>query len=247
MMARILAKLLAALASLLPLAQLEMMLQRLIEKRSGSLPPDEALRFLFRLDAALYALQGPLAVAYNGGVHTKHRHTAYHDFFVDRIKKGERVLDIGCGIGAVAYDLAQRAGAIVDGVDLNESSIAEAKRRFSHPNLRFSVQDALKLEVKQPYDVVLLSNVLEHLNGRPEFLKRVQQQTGAKRLFVRVPLFERDWRVPLKKELSVEWRLDLDHKTEYTLDSFAQDVKDAGLQIKHLEVRWGEIWSELGA
>ncbi len=247
MIARLFAKLLAGLGSLLPLAQLELMLQRLIEKRSASLPANEALRFLFRLDAALYALQGPLAVAYNGGVHTKHRHTAYHDFFVDRTKTGERVLDIGCGIGAVAYDLAERGGAIVDGIDLNEASIAEAKRRFVHPNLHFAVQDALKLDIKQAYDVVLLSNVLEHLNGRPEFLKRVQQLTGAKRLFVRVPLFERDWRVPLKKELGVEWRLDLDHKTEYTLDSFARDVEDGGLKIKHLEVRWGEIWSELQA
>jgi len=245
MMARLFAKLLARLADLLPLRQYELLLQKLIEKRSANVPPDEALRFLFRLDAALYALQGPLAVAYNGGVHTKHRHTAYHDFFVDRIKKGERVLDLGCGIGAVAYDLAQRAGAIVDGVDLNKASIAEAKRRFVHPNLHFTVQDALKLDVKQTYDVVLLSNVLEHLNSRPEFLKRVQQLTSAKRLFVRVPLFERDWRVPLKKELGVEWRLDLDHKTEYTLDSFAEDVENAELKIKHLEVRWGEIWSEL--
>jgi hypothetical protein len=101
--------------------------------------------------------------------------------------------------------------------------------------------------VKKSYDVVVLSNVLEHLHGRPEFLKKVQKLTQAKRFFIRVPLFERDWRVPLKKELGVEWRLDPDHKTEYTLYSFANDVKDAGLQIEHLEVRWGEIWSELQA
>jgi SAM-dependent methyltransferase len=246
MIARLFAKLLARLGDFLPLPQLELMLERAIEKRSANLSPDEALRFLFRLDAALYSLQGPLAVAYNGGVHTKHRHTAYHDFFVNRIKKGERVLDVGCGIGVVAYDLA-RAGAIVDGVDLNESSIAEAKRRFTHHNLHFAVQDALKLEVKKAYDIVLLSNVLEHLHGRPKFLKEVRKLTGAKRFFIRVPLFERDWRVPLKKELGVEWRLDPDHKTEYTLDSFAEDAKSSGLDVTHLEVRWGEIWAELRA
>ncbi len=247
MIARVFAKLLAALGGLLPLAQLELMLERVIAKRSVNLPPDEALRFLFRLDVALYSLQGPLAVAYNGGVHTKHRHTAYHDFFVSRIRKGERVLDIGCGIGAVAYDLATRAGAIVDGIDLSEISIAEAKRRFTHSNLHFAVQDALKLDAKKVYDVILLSNVLEHLHGRPEFLREVQKLTRAKRLYIRVPLFERDWRVPLKKELGVEWRLDPDHKTEYTLDSFAEDAKSAGLEVTHLEVRWGEIWSELKA
>lgn len=226
---------------------LERLVQKLIERWTAKAQPDEALRFLFRLDALLYSIQGPLAVKYGGGVHTKHRHTGYHDFFVERIAPGERILDIGCGLGAVAFDLATRAGAVVDGVDLSVGNIAEAKRRFSHPNLNFYVQDALTIESKKEYDVVLLSNVLEHLHERPSVLRKLQKLTGAKRLFVRVPTFERDWRVPLKKELGVEWRLDLDHKTEYTLDEFYKDVAEAGLAVKHLEVRWGEIWSELAA
>lgn len=245
MISKVISKIIVLLSAFLPSEKQEKVLEKLIQKGIARLSPAEALRFLFRLDAALYSLQGPLAVAYGGGVHTKHRHTSYHDFFVERIKKGERVLDIGCGLGAVANDLAERSGAIVDGIDLSEVNIAEAKRRFVHANLRFFVQDALTLEPKEKYDVVLLSNVLEHLNGRPEFLKRIQKLSGAKRLFVRVPLFERDWRVPLKKELGVEWRLDPDHKTEYTLESFSDDIHEAGLSVKHLEVRWGEIWSEL--
>jgi trans-aconitate methyltransferase len=154
------------------------------------------------------------------------------------------VLDVGCGLGAVAFDLAT-AGAIVDGIDLNPDNIAEAKKRFTHPNLRFSVQDAMTVEPERDYDVVMLSNVLEHLHGRPEILRKLQKLSGAKRLLVRVPTFERDWRVPLKKELGVEWRLDLDHKTEYTVEEFLKDVSAAGLSIAHLDVRWGEIWSEL--
>ena len=66
-----------------------------------------------------------------------------------------------------------------------------------------------------------------------------------KRFLIRVPLFERDWRVPLKKELGVEWRLDLDHKTEYTLESFAEEMRQANLKITYQEVRWSEIWAEV--
>ena len=33
------------------------------------------------------------------------------------------------------------------------------------------------------------------------------------------------------------------HETEYTLETFAEEMKEAGLSIQHLEVRWGEIWS----
>lgn len=242
---RTFAKGLAWLAGLLPLPAFELMLTRVIDHRSQKLPADEALRFLFRLDAELYALQGPLARVYGGGVHTKHRHTAYHDFFVERIKANERVLDIGCGYGAVAYDIALHTGATVHGVDLNEGSIAEARRRFQLPNLSFAVEDALILEPEKPFDTIVLSNVLEHIVERPEFLHRAMEKTGAKRIFIRVPLFERDWRVPLKKELGVEWRLDLDHKTEFTLEQFAEETAAAGLKLVHQEVHWGEVWAEL--
>lgn len=195
---RIIAKGLAWITNLLPQAPLEMALNRMIAKRSQQLAPDEALRFLFRLDAELYALQGPLAGQYGGGLHTKHKHTGYHDFFVARIKASERVLDIGCGIGAVAADIAQRTGATVHGVDLNADSIAEAQRRYNLPNLSFAVQDALQLEAEAAYDTILL-NVLEHIVERSGFLRRAMQVTKAKRIFIRVPLFERDWRVPLKR------------------------------------------------
>ena len=89
--------------------------------------------------------------------------------------------------------------------------------------------------------------MLEHLPRRPEFLSKLKQLPGIERLLVRVPLFERDWRVPLKQELGIEWRLDPTHETEYTLESFAEEVREAGLQVGHLEVRWGEIWCELQA
>ncbi|MCW5875598.1 MAG: hypothetical protein KIS85_01830, partial [Anaerolineales bacterium] len=61
------------------------------------------------------------------------------------------------------------------------------------------------------------------------------------------PSFERDWRVAYKRELGVEWRLDEDHKTEYTIEQFHQELAEAGLEIVHLESCWGEIWAEARA
>ncbi|HEB77109.1 MAG TPA: class I SAM-dependent methyltransferase [Methylothermaceae bacterium] len=210
----------------------------------NALPPEEALRFLFRLDARLYSLQGGQAIAYDGGIHTKHRHMRYHDFFVDRVRLGERVLDIGCGIGAVAYDVAEKADAHVVGIDLNPDNIAQARQRHAHPRVEYRVGDALQALPDGPFHVVILSNVLEHLPERPAFLRRVQEAAHPARFLIRVPLFERDWRVPLKKELGVEWRLDSTHEIEYTLESFAEEMTVAGLRITHQEVRWGEIWAE---
>jgi SAM-dependent methyltransferase len=208
------------------------------------LPPKQTLRFLFRLDRWLYFLQGQMAGRYGGGLHTKHRHTRYHDFFVDHVQPGERVLDLGCGIGAVAYEVAERAEARVTGIDINADSIATARERFAHPHAEYKVADTLEFLPQGHFDVVILSNVLEHLPDRPAFLRRVREATGATRFLIRAPLHERDWRVPLKKELGVEWRLDPTHEIEYTVESFAEEMAAADLEVTYLEVRWGEIWSE---
>ncbi|MDO9128246.1 MAG: class I SAM-dependent methyltransferase [Anaerolineales bacterium] len=218
---------------------------KLITRRTSGKPAAGALKLLFSLDALLYQVQGQMAVAYDGGIHTKHRHMKYHDFFTNRINKDDRVIDIGSGIGAVAYDVAEKSGAQVLGIDFNESSIKTARERYKHPHLEFRVGDAFEALPEEKFSVVILSNVLEHLPGRPAFLRRLQETLQPKRMLIRVPLFERDWRVPLKKELGVEWRLDDTHETEYTLESFADEMRAAGLTTHHLEVRWGEIWAEV--
>lgn len=207
--------------------------------------PEESLRFLLDLDARLYTLQGQTSVAYGDGIHSKHRHIRYHDFFIDRIRKGETVLDIGCGNGAVAYDVAKRAGARVTAIDMCNVSIRTARDRHAHPDVTYMHGDALSDLPAARFDVVLMSNVLEHIESRVEFLRRVAKSVGPKRWLIRVPLFERDWRVPLKKELGLEWRLDATHFTEYTQESFDEEVAAAGLAITHVEYRWGEIWAEL--
>lgn len=242
---RLLKQILLTVLDLLPTPQLEAFIHHLVARRVAALPADEALRFLFRLDTALYHLQGQKATEYDGGIHTKHRHTGYHDFFVGRIRLGERVLDIGCGIGAVAYDVAEKAGAYVVGIDLNPENIAQAHQRYTHQRLKYCVGDALKNVPNGPFDVIILSNVLEHLPERTAFLRRVQEIARPSRFLIRVPLFERDWRVPLKRELGVEWRLDSTHETEYTLESFAEEMAAAGMKITHQEVRWSEIWAEM--
>lgn len=228
-----------------PTPQLEADIIGFIKTRARDLPPDEGLRFLFRLDNRLYELQGEMATRYGDGEHTKHRHLRYHDFFVGRIQRGETVLDVGCGMGAVAFDVADRAGAIVTGMDIDANSIAKAHARYAHPNITYLVGDALKAVPENPVNVVILSNVLEHLPDRANFLRRLQNTVNPQKMLIRVPLFERDWRVPLKKELGVEWRLDDTHETEYTLESFRAEMAEAHLNIVHLEVHWGEIWSEI--
>ncbi|MBF0627598.1 MAG: class I SAM-dependent methyltransferase [Magnetococcales bacterium] len=227
--------------------QLVDVLRRLAAARADSLPSGaEALRFLLQLDGRLYALQGRQAVRHGQGLHVKHRLMNYHDFFVARLIPGERVLDVGCGNGALTCDMGARGGCQVLGVELEAAKIADARRDHAHPNVVYQVGDATALTDGQgAFDVVTLSNVLEHLQDRPAFLRRLVQQATPSRLLIRVPLFDREWRVPLKRELGVEWRLDPTHETEYTQESFLAEMNEAGLTPTHLEIRWGEIWAEV--
>ena len=219
--------------------------RRMVKTRAASLPPDEALRFLFSVDDGVRACEEETAIRYGEGVHTKHRHMRYHEFFTQRSGRNEKVLDVGCGHGAVAVDIAKSCEADVVGIDLNAQSIRMARERHVHPRVRYIHGEALAALPEETFDVVVLSNVLEHLPGRPAFLRRLLAVSKAARLLVRVPLFERDWMVPLRKEVGVEWRLDLTHETEYTQESFLAEMKDAGLTVAHRETRWGEIWAEV--
>ncbi|MEW6386841.1 MAG: class I SAM-dependent methyltransferase [Thermodesulfobacteriota bacterium] len=207
--------------------------------------PARALQALLTADQELNRFIDQEAVRYGQGVHAKHRLTKYHDFFVRRIGPGEKVLDVGCGNGLVAYAVAEGAGAWVVAMDLDPDHLAQARGRFSHPRITYLWGDALTELPEGGFDVVILSNVLEHLPARPRFLQKLQAAARPSRLLIRVPLFEREWRVPLRRELGLEWRSDNTHETEYTLESFAQEMAAAGLKVDHLEVRWGEIWAEV--
>ena len=201
------------------------------------------LRLLLRLDNVLYHYVSVVAVRHGGGLHPKHRLTAYHDFFARHIQAGERVLDIGCGNGVVDWDVVTRTGAFVTGVDRDAAAIAHAQAHYQHERLRFRVGDALALADGETFDVVVLSNVLEHLDQRVEFLRRVREKIEPRRLLVRVPLFERDWRVPLKAELGVDHRLDPTHYTEYRESEFRDEIGRGGFEVVEAEIRWGEIWA----
>jgi 2-polyprenyl-3-methyl-5-hydroxy-6-metoxy-1,4-benzoquinol methylase len=208
-------------------------------------PARDALRFLLTLDSLLYRVTGNRSIEYNGGTHVKHRLTRYHDFFVNYIKPGERVLDIGCGRGEVAYEIVSKAGGIVTGIDRKKNYITYAKENFQHPNLDFVQGDAIEFIPLHPFDTVIMSNVLEHIERRVAFLQKVKQEIRPGRFLLRVPLFNRDWRVPLRKELGLPYVLGDTHYTEYTQESFVKEMNASGFHINHMEIRWGEIWAEV--
>ena len=80
-----------------------------------------------------------------GAMPSLSRSRRYHDFFVDRVSQGERVLDIGSGKGELAFDLVTISGATVVGVDHDPGHVAfRAGAFFASPGLRFVEADVLE-------------------------------------------------------------------------------------------------------
>jgi len=116
------------------------------------------VKFILRLHDFSYKLASRLAIKVEGGLHPKHRLMNYHKFFVDNIEASDTVLDIGCGNGALAYDVAKKAKKVV-GIDLNKENIKIAKENYLAPNIEYLVGDATKDLPSQKFDVIILSNV----------------------------------------------------------------------------------------
>lgn len=221
---------------------------RSIRAFATRLQPIDRARFVLGLDTPLEQLAGEVAIDADGGLHPKHRLMRYHDFFVERIAPGERVIDLGCGVGALAASIAARSKAHVTGLDLDETKLARAHKIAAEQGVAARVElvkgDITTHRVSHAagFDVVVLSNVLEHVPRRPELLRQWVQWYRPTRVLIRVPAFDREWQVPFKRELGVEWRLDDTHETEYTQADLERELAEAGLEVRELITRWGELW-----
>jgi trans-aconitate methyltransferase len=85
---------------------------------------------------------------------------------------GERILDLGCGTGALTADIASTAAETV-GVDLSAEMIDEARRKF--PALRFVVCDARSLSFLNEFDAVFSNAALHWIPDAEPVVKGVSR------------------------------------------------------------------------
>jgi 2-polyprenyl-3-methyl-5-hydroxy-6-metoxy-1,4-benzoquinol methylase len=217
-----------------------------LESRIGT--PDQSLRRLYDIEDKLELVINERAMALGGGEHPKHRLTDYHGFFATQVADGNRVLDIGCGYGAVARSIAHHVpGAVVTGIDIEPANVAQARAANNPSNLTFVEGDATEAFPEGAWDVVVLSNVLEHIDDRIGFLTRIRERLNPGIFLIRVPLFERSWHMPMRREVGANFLSDPDHRIEHTRAAFEAEVAAAGFSILELQTPWGEIWARCAA
>lgn len=79
-------------------------------------------------------------------------------------QKGEKILDLGCGTGDLAKQLAD-AGVEVVGIDSSMDMIRQANQKY--PEVSFQIGDATALDFHEEFDAVF-SNAVLHWIKEPE-------------------------------------------------------------------------------
>ncbi|MDB6087935.1 MAG: SAM-dependent methyltransferase [Gammaproteobacteria bacterium] len=124
---------------------------------------DRAQRFAAEGDGLAAVCAYGMPEFYNRAIHLGQR-LALEPWL--KVGRGTRVLDVGCGVGRWSRLLAAR-GALVTGVDLSPTMVAQAERRAAIAGLagqcRFEVQDLSELNVGGQFDRVLGVTVLQHI------------------------------------------------------------------------------------
>ncbi|MEK3646118.1 class I SAM-dependent methyltransferase [Aeribacillus sp. FSL M8-0235] len=87
-------------------------------------------------------------------------------------KKGERILDLGCGTGDLAWKLYE-LGVDVVGIDKSENMINQAKAKY--PGLTFEVKDVLNLGYRNEFDAVFSNAVLHWIKPPKQALINIYQ------------------------------------------------------------------------
>ena len=190
------------------------------------LPMSRARKLDLMLDAAWMA--SGLAHENSVGLDLD-RHEQNH-FLLDRIAPSDSVLELGCGTGDVIGSVTASRRL---GIDNDEARIAIARQRF--PAVEFAVAD-LRQYLDRPFDVLVLSHVLEHLDD-PEAVLRAGQFG---RIYVELPDFDADPlnQVRLRRDRSLVYS-DADHVRELRREEAEQMFARAGLTASDSEFRRG--------
>lgn len=91
--------------------------------------------------------------------------------------KGVKLLDVGCGDGALTYLIAKEK-AEVTGVDNSEVAIRLAREKAGNSKIQFIQASAYKLPcADDEFDAVVSSDVIEHLDDTDTFLNEIKRVT----------------------------------------------------------------------
>lgn len=187
------------------------------------------------------------------------KYNAAYDRLISHIKRGQNVLDIGCGTGALTLRAANK-GARVKGIDLNAQMLEIAKKNASElklsQNTEFCEMGIAELESigSQTFDVIISSLCFSELSEdeltytlnqanrivKPDGILLIADEVRATHILKKI--LNTLIRIPLK---AITWVLT--QTTTNAVSNLPVKVEQAGFQIKEIRLNKMENFIELKA
>lgn len=210
-----------------------------LEQTFPSPRPDE----LKRLYEMYYNFGGEKGTAYSV-LREKVLHSQFYLFWLAidgdisfHGKRGTgRLLDVGCNEGR-GLRLYRRNGFNAEGLELNEKA-AEAARSHGFIVIAEPVE---KLKQRDPYDVVVLSNVLEHsLDPRGMLFHVLRMLKSEGQLWISCPN-SRSWLRSVFGRYWINWHVPF-HIVHFSPDSLRMLLEGAGFEIVEMRHETPALW-----
>ena len=114
-----------------------------------------------------------------------HRMTYILDQINNRNIKNLKILDVGCGGGIICEPLA-RLGAKVTGIDFAPNNIKAAKIHSKKNKLKINYiyKDIEKSKLDEKFDIILMFEVLEHLDNWKKTIKNIKKNLNKNGLII---------------------------------------------------------------
>lgn len=148
-----------------------------------------------------------------------------------KMGKESNILDIGCGVGTLAYYLASK-GFNVIGVDVSSRAIKIAnsfRSKSGLKNVNFSLGDVQMITSTRKYDLIVCTEVIEHLENDVKMLKTIYTLLNSKgKLLLSTPSVN----APLYKlGMLRKFDLEVGHLRRYKMDDLLFKLRKSGFRI----------------
>jgi trans-aconitate methyltransferase len=148
----------------------------------------------------------------------------------NRIRPGT-LIELGCGSGAVIAECRHRElGTRHIGVDYAQEAIDYLRQTSAGIDARCADISDPAFHIEDPFDLLVVSHVLEHLEEPGLFLRSVRNSLGTAHAVIEVPL-EDLWAARMKALLRDRTLNRAGHVQFFTIPTFENLVGEHGLRI----------------
>ena len=94
--------------------------------------------------------------------------------YVEDNNSFHHILELGCGNGWFAHEIAKVSSAKVLGLDINLPELEQANRVFSLENLEFGIGDIFNATFAQKFDLIVLNAAVQYFPKFDQLIERLE-------------------------------------------------------------------------